>query len=89
MTVPLAMVAGFAPLAIHALDDYKVGGISHVGKGLSVRLTGYMPDTGKMEWSYLSEGLLPIITGVIVHKIAGRLGVNRSLAGAGVPFLRV
>jgi hypothetical protein len=88
-TLPLAVVGGFAPLAINAMQDYKVGGVAHVGRGLSVRLTGYRVDTGKFEPNFLMQGLFPILGGIIVHKIAGRLGVNRALAGAGIPFIRI
>ena len=88
-TLPLAVVGGFAPLAVHALDDYQVGGLPHLGKGLAVRTTGYMIDTGKFEWSYLGQGLFPILAGLLVHKVAGKLGVNRTLARAGIPFVRI
>lgn len=88
-TLPLAVVAGFLPLGIHAVDDYRVGGITHVGKGLTVRTTGYMVDTGKFELKYLTQGLLPILAGLVAHKVAGRLGVNRALGRARVPFLRI
>lgn len=89
-TLPLAVVGGFAPLAIHAIDDYRVGGVAHVGRGLSCRLTGYRVDTGQWEWGWLMQGLVPIVAGVLAHKIiGGKLGVNRALAGAGVPFVRI
>jgi hypothetical protein len=84
------VVGGFAPLAVHALDDFRVGGIEHVGKGIAVRTTGYMIDTGKFNFGYLKQGLLPIVAGLLVHKfIGGKLGVNRALAGAGIPFVRI
>jgi hypothetical protein len=88
-TLPLAVVGGFAPLAVHAIDDYRVAGLPHVGKGICVRTTGYMIDTGKFEFGYLKQGLLPIVAGVLVHKLAGKLGVNRAIAAAGIPFVRI
>lgn len=88
-TLPLAVVGGFAPLAIHAVDDYRVGGITHVGRGLSCRLTGYRVDTGKWEPGWLMQGIVPILGGLFVHKLAGKMGVNRALANAGIPFVRI
>ncbi len=89
-TLPLAVVGGFAPLAVHAVDDYRVGGLPHVGRGLSARLTGYRVDTGQFEWQWLKQGLIPIAAGLLVHKfIGGKLGINRALAGAGIPFIRI
>lgn len=88
-TLPLAVVGGFVPLAVHAVDDYQVGGITHLGKGIAVRTTGYMVDTGKFELKYLSQGLFPILAGLVVHKVASKMGVNRALARSGVPFFRI
>lgn len=88
-TLPLAVVGGFVPLAVHAVDDYRVGGITHVGKGIAVRTTGYMVDTNQFEPKYLTQGLLPILAGLFVHKVASKVGVNRALARSGVPFVRI
>lgn len=88
-TLPLAVLGGFAPLAINAMADYQVGGVKHLAKGICVRTTGYMFDTGKFEPKYLGQGLWPIAIGILVHKMAGKLGVNRALGQAGVPFVRI
>lgn len=88
-TLPLAVIGGFVPLLYHAYDDFQVGGLPHLAKGIAARTTGYMVDTGKFELNYLSGGALPILAGLIVHKVASRLGVNRLLAQARIPILRV
>ena len=88
-SLPLAVIGGMAPLAVHAVDDYRVGGITHVGKGIAARTTGYMIDTGQWEPKWMMQGLVPILIGTGVHKLANRLGVNRAIAGAGIPFIRI
>jgi len=92
-TVPLAVVAGFVPAGLdigHAAKDYGIlAGLDH----LSLCTTGITtkPD-GHTEWhpSYAIQRLwLPLLAGVLVHKLASKLGVNRMLGQVGVPFLRV
>jgi len=34
-------------------------------------------------------GLMPLAVGVLVHKVAGRLGINRAIASTGIPFIRI
>lgn len=41
------------------------------------------------EPAYLKYGLYPLIAGMVLHKAAGKFGVNRMLASAGVPFVRI
>lgn len=57
-------------------------------------LTGYRADAVKKGWKpfhaqRMTEGALPILVGVLVHKLAGKLGVNRALSQAGVPIIRI
>ena len=87
-TIPLATVAGFVPLGVHALQDYRTGGWASLGDGLSRRLTGFGTEGSGGIWEpkYLAQGLLPILGGAAVHKIASRLGINRLLAQTGLPF---
>lgn len=51
--------------------------------------TGYSIETGRWSWENLKFGLFPVIGGIMAHKVASKLGVNRALASAGVPWLRV
>lgn len=88
-TLPLAAVAGFAPLVINAVDrgrrDGAMSGVASVSQGL----TGYNPQSGDWKLSRLTEGLLPIMIGLGVHKLAGKFGINRMLGQAKVPFIRI
>lgn len=89
MTVPVAVIAGFMPLANQVILGYKEGGLSRVSDRVVSSLTGYDPAVQRWEFAYLKNGALPILGGILVHKIASRLGVNRALGRAGVPFLRI
>lgn len=89
MTLPIAVLAGFVPLALNAKKDYDDGGLQVLGKGLVLRTTGMNTETLKWMPEYLMQGVGPIVVGVFVHKLASKLGINRGLARAGVPFLRV
>lgn len=90
-TIPLAAVAGFAPLGMAIYDDIKTGnGISDIPYTLSASLTGYNMVSKKWEPRNLMVGLIPIGLGLAVHKfIGGTLGVNRMLARSGIPVIRI
>lgn len=53
--------------------------------------TGYQPDPryDAFKFNRMKEGLLPVMVGILVHKLAGRLGINRALGRAGVPIIRI
>lgn len=90
-TLPLAAIAGFAPLVHTAYDEgWKIGGLEGVGNQVLYGMTGYA--MYRREWNFdgLRRGLLPIIGGLLVHKyIGGKLGINRMLSRAGVPIIRI
>lgn len=52
--------------------------------------TGWTGNPAKSwEPAYLKYGLAPLAAGILLHKGAQKLGVNRMLSSAGVPVLRV
>lgn len=89
MTIPVAALAGFVPLTLNVINGAKTGGLNGAGFELTRGLTGYNWQAGRWEWQAMFRGLAPIVAGIAVHKIAGKLGVNRALGRAGVPFLRI
>jgi hypothetical protein len=89
MTIPLAAVAGFVPLASISLKAYKEGGLEAVAPTMCSVLTGYEPRNKSFNIMYMKDGTIPIIGGLLVHKLASKLGINRMLAQAGVPLLRI
>lgn len=93
MTIPLAIVAGFAPTAMFALEGFQIpgseGGIKEAAHRLTMRMTGYEWKGGGFSWAQLMEGWTPLILGVVAHKAANRFGINRMLGRMGVPLLRI
>ena len=90
MTLPLAIVGGFIPMGQDIFGAYKVGGLSAALGHVSLCTTGYDPADGKWKPMFAAQKLYgPLMLGVLVHKLATRLGVNRALGKAGIPFLRV
>lgn len=92
-TIPLAVVAGIAPLAIDAYGWYRAGsptgqGIQQAMGNLIQNLTGYDNNLKQWQFAHLMRGWSPIIAGVIVHKVANRMGINRSIRRF-IPWLSI
>lgn len=85
-TLPLAIVGGFMPMAVGAYNRRSTPG--EIPKYLLASLTGYYPGVG---WNAanMKDGALPLLAGMLAHKLAGRLGINRLLARARVPVIRI
>lgn len=92
MTIPLAVVAGFAPLAMGELGAVKralAGDTAGAAQQAVIYATGYNTDTKSFHWPTFMGSYGPILAGMVLHKLAGRMGVNRALGKAGVPFIRI
>ena len=90
MTIPVAALAGFAPLAIEAVGAWKAGGPANMASRVLIKTTGYNTQDGKWYGAQMMEGLGPIVLGLMVHKyIGGKMGINRQLARSGIPLLRL
>lgn len=88
-TIPIAVLGGFIPLLGGSYDAYRAHGAAGFRIDFVRRLTGY--DTHLNQWHHESMwgGTFPIAIGLLIHKVASRLGVNRALASAGVPIVRL
>lgn len=90
LTIPIAVVGGLIPPTMSIASKFPVGGLPLMGIEASRILTGYDPNTGEWNWRWLKVGLLPIALGALVHRfVGGKLGVNRALASAGIPLIRL
>ena len=91
-TLPLAIVAGFLPMALDTFKYSKTTTSDGWNQGVRYLVestTGYDPQANYWSWS-LMRPMLPILAGLITHKlIGGKLGVNRMLGQARVPFIRI
>jgi len=93
MTIPLAIVAGFLPLGVDVYNSIKGGRPQDIPNTIVNDLTGFnIVDPYHPQWQFvgLKRGLIPITAGMAIHKfVGGSLGINRALASAGVPFIRI
>lgn len=91
MTIPVAVVAGFGVPAGRLVNDwFKYRDVNIVTREAGQFFTGYDWTTGQFNMASLRFGLVPVIAGTLVHKfIGGKLGVNRALAKAKIPLLRL
>lgn len=87
--IPLAVIAGFGPLVSDVLHGYQTGGIKSASNDLLANVTGYDARAGKWDFGLLLKGMGPVFAGLLVHKFAGKLGVNRAIARAGIPWFRI
>ena len=91
LSLPVAVVAGFMPLAVDVGTQIKAGEWQQAGYVLEHNIVGINPwNQNKWDMEGLKRGLFPILLGFAVHRfIGGSLGLNRALARAGVPILRI
>jgi hypothetical protein len=90
MTIPLAIVAGFSVPAAKLYDEWTAYHLpTSVAREFSQIFIGYDWSNGTWSAKQLTMGALPVAAGFMIHKLAGKLGVNRMLASAGIPLLRI
>lgn len=91
-TIPLAIALAFVPAATRFIQNAKGEGIDYAGKRALEDFTGYRVEDGK--WSLGMDhtarfGLWPVAAGIGIHMVASKLGVNRMIARAGIPLIRI
>lgn len=87
--LPIAVIAGFAPLVYHVYDGARINGFSGAMRYLTMDTTGYDLDSKTWNFGDLVKGWTPILAGFVVHKMAGVFGVNRALGRAKIPLIRI
>jgi hypothetical protein len=87
MTIPIAVVAGFIPTAVGIWNRRSSG--QAIADYLQQSFTGITPGTSQFSFANLKTGLMPIAAGFGVHMVASKLGINRAIARAGIPFIRI
>lgn len=90
-TVPLSMVIPAGLIAVNTYNWAKAYGTLSAAHKLAGGFTGYMSAPNQPDWRFsnLKFALLPLGVGYLSHKILSRVGVNRTLARMGVPFIRI
>lgn len=90
-TIPLAIVAGFAPAVLDVKNNAPALGWAGSALHTTAGLIGYDTVGGSyVGWSQMSAAGTPaILAGFVAHWIAGKIGLNRALGRAGVPLIRI
>ena len=93
MSIPLAPIGGLiAGMAVPA-QLFLRGDIQNAVNVLVENYTGVAGATTSphFDMDKLKNGLVPLVAGLLVHKFVGGapLNLNRTLAAAGVPLLRI
>lgn len=89
LTIPIAVVAGMLPGVASIASKFPEGGLPLMAQEAGRIFTGYDYKLGQWNIGWMKYGALPLVLGALAHKIiGGRLGVNRALSSAGIPFIR-
>lgn len=90
-TIPLAIVAGFAAPVTDIMINAPSLGYPKSALHTMAGLIGY--DTVGGHYVGLSQakaaGLYPLLLGFGAHYAASKLGLNRMIARAGIPLIRI
>ena len=89
MTIPIAAVGGVMAGLISPAQNMLSGNYGMSMIQLVYNYTGYDIGTGAWRLAGLKNGFVPAIIGIAGHKLATMAGVNRVLAQAKVPLLRI
>jgi di/tricarboxylate transporter len=87
MTIPLAIVAGFMPAVVGVWNNRS--SLQSVGNFITSSFTGWDPATKQFHFSNMKTGMFPAVLGFGVHSLASKIGLNRAIARAGIPFFRI
>jgi len=85
-TLPLAVMAGLSVPVIGTVQ--RISTPAEIPPYLVAGFTGLGAD-GQFNFANLRAGAFPVMAGMAAHWIASKLGVNRALGQAGVPFIRI
>jgi len=88
-TLPLAVVAGFVPPARIIYAESQANGIEGGAVAASRIFLGYDSSSARWDFQQLQYGFGPILVGFAIHKVAQMVGINRALASAKIPFIRI
>lgn len=86
-TIPVTVVASLGYLGNSFYREYQISGFQRAYEVFVHKMTGVDMTGNKLDFRMLRFGLVPLLTGILVHKwIGGGLGVNRALANSRLPI---
>ena len=90
-TLPLAVIGGLSAGLARPVKHLMAGEYENAMTVLSQNYTGWSIQQGNWDAVRMKEGLLPLVIGALVHKFVGGppINLNRMLASAGVPLIRI
>jgi len=88
-TIPIAIIAPMGLVGWNTALYAQNQGVDVALDKLGYWFTGYSVKDADWKWWRMKGGLFPLLGGTLVHKAASKLGLNRALAQAGVPWLRI
>lgn len=88
-TIPLAIAAPLVSVGADYANSVKSQGFAQASRFLNEKMTGFDISTGQFHFSSMKYGALPVVVGGLVHKMASKVGINRAIAGAGIPWIRI
>ena len=89
MTIPIAVTAGILAGMKRPISFALKGRWEDAVNVTSRYYTGWDPDKRQWEYTDMKVGVVPLVVGVLVHKLASKLGVNKMIARAGIPIIRI
>lgn len=90
MTIPISIVGGLAVPVGTLVSHYRqYKDINVTTRELGQFFTGYDYTTGQWNFASMRYGMIPILIGAAAHKVANKLGINRMIANAGIPLIRI
>lgn len=72
--------------AASALNELQAGRFDNAAFIALQNLTGYSAFEKEWKWENLAHGWTPILAGILGHKVAGWLGINRQFANLPSPL---
>jgi len=86
--VSVAVLAGMVYPILDARAEYGAKGAKGIPISFVRNFTGFNPnDNYRFAVANLGQGLIPVLAGYGIHKIANRFGINRMLAP--IPFVQI
>lgn len=89
MTIPIAPIAGIlgAPGVGYAINAIIAGNVTEALNNVK-SLVG-VGSNGQFDMQLLKINMSPVIAGALVHWGASKIGINRTLAAAKIPLIRI
>lgn len=88
ITISAAMTAGIVAYGAQVAHSRQEG-IYGMTRAAVLYGTGFDMYSNRFYFQFLNRGLFPVLGGMALHFLANRLGVNRMIARAGIPLVRI